>query len=160
MRVGKLNLVDLAGSERQSKTGATGDRLKEATKINLSLSALGNVISALVDSKSGHTPYRDSKLTRLLQASTRAAPAQKFALSSQSTCYNVSVGPSPNSRKQVRFWSAKNWCPMAVLSLTALGSVPSNPQHAILSRMVHEPALQHFVGSAVSQFWRSPYKLI
>ncbi|DBA69276.1 hypothetical protein WJX79_007614 [Trebouxia sp. C0005] len=69
VRVGKLNLVDLAGSERQSKTGATGDRLKEATKINLSLSALGNVISALVDSKSGHTPYRDSKLTRLLQDS-------------------------------------------------------------------------------------------
>ncbi len=69
VRVGKLNLVDLAGSERQSKTGATGDRLKEAAKINLSLSALGNVISALVDSKSGHTPYRDSKLTRLLQAS-------------------------------------------------------------------------------------------
>jgi kinesin family member 3B len=48
IRVGKLNLVDLAGSERQSKTGATGERLKEATKINLSLSALGNVISALV----------------------------------------------------------------------------------------------------------------
>ncbi|KAK9824688.1 hypothetical protein WJX72_012423 [[Myrmecia] bisecta] len=69
IRVGKLNLVDLAGSERQSKTGATGDRLKEATKINLSLSALGNVISALVDSKSGHIPYRDSKLTRLLQDS-------------------------------------------------------------------------------------------
>ena len=69
IRVGKLNLVDLAGSERQSKTGATGDRLKEATKINLSLSALGNVISALVDGKSGHIPYRDSKLTRLLQDS-------------------------------------------------------------------------------------------
>ena len=68
VRVGKLNLVDLAGSERQSKTGATGDRLKEATKINLSLSALGNVISALVDGKpGGHIPYRDSKLTRLLQ---------------------------------------------------------------------------------------------
>lgn len=63
---GKLNLVDLAGSERQSKTGATGDRLKEATKINLSLSALGNCISALVDSKSTHIPYRDSKLTRTL----------------------------------------------------------------------------------------------
>ncbi len=60
---GKLNLVDLAGSERQSKTGATGDRLKEATKINLSLSALGNCISALVDGKSSHIPYRDSKLT-------------------------------------------------------------------------------------------------
>jgi hypothetical protein len=49
------------------QTGATGDRLKEATKINLSLSALGNVISALVDGKSKHIPYRDSKLTRLLQ---------------------------------------------------------------------------------------------
>mmetsp|Transcript_26163 Transcript_26163/g.57673 ORF Transcript_26163/g.57673 Transcript_26163/m.57673 type:complete len:745 (+) Transcript_26163:59-2293(+) len=69
IRVGKLNMVDLAGSERQSKTGATGERLKEATKINLSLSALGNVISALVDSKSSHIPYRDSKLTRLLQDS-------------------------------------------------------------------------------------------
>jgi len=69
IRVGKLNLVDLAGSERQSKTGATGERLEEATKINLSLSALGNVISALVESKSQHIPYRDSKLTRLLQDS-------------------------------------------------------------------------------------------
>lgn len=69
IRAGKLNLVDLAGSERQAKTGATGNRLKEATKINLSLSALGNVISALVDGKSKHIPYRDSKLTRLLQDS-------------------------------------------------------------------------------------------
>jgi hypothetical protein len=64
-----INLVDLAGSERADATGATGDRLKEATKINLSLAALGNVISALVDGKSSHIPYRDSKLTRLLQNS-------------------------------------------------------------------------------------------
>jgi kinesin family protein 3/17 len=69
IRMGKLNLVDLAGSERQSKTQASGDRLKEATKINLSLSALGNCISALVDGKSSHIPYRDSRLTRLLQDS-------------------------------------------------------------------------------------------
>ncbi|XP_045612288.1 kinesin-like protein KIF3A isoform X1 [Procambarus clarkii] len=68
-RVGKLHLVDLAGSERQSKTGATGQRLKEASKINLSLSTLGNVISALVDGRSTHIPYRNSKLTRLLQDS-------------------------------------------------------------------------------------------
>ncbi|CAF1241838.1 unnamed protein product [Rotaria magnacalcarata] len=69
IRAGKLNLVDLAGSERQSKTHAEGERLREATRINLSLSALGNVISALVDSHSKHIPYRDSKLTRLLQDS-------------------------------------------------------------------------------------------
>jgi len=69
IKAGKLNLVDLAGSERQSKTQATGARLKEATKINLSLSALGNVISALVEGKHTHVPYRDSKLTRMLQDS-------------------------------------------------------------------------------------------
>ena len=57
------------GSERQSKTEAEGQRLVEASQINLSLSALGNVISALVDGKSSHVPYRDSKLTRLLQDS-------------------------------------------------------------------------------------------
>ena len=59
-------MVDLAGSEKTSKTKATGDRLKEGTKINLSLSALGNVIKALVDGKSKFIPYRESKLTMLL----------------------------------------------------------------------------------------------
>jgi kinesin family protein 3/17 len=68
-RVGKLNLVDLAGSERQAKTGSTGDRLKEATNINKSLLTLGIVITSLVDGSSTHIPYRDSKLTKLLQES-------------------------------------------------------------------------------------------
>lgn len=62
-------MVDLAGSERIAKTGATGDRLKEATKINLSLSTLCHVISSLTDPKATYIPYRDSKLTRLLQDS-------------------------------------------------------------------------------------------
>ena len=69
IRVGKLNMVDLAGSERLAKTNATGDRLKEATKINLSLSTLCHVISSLIDPKATYVPYRDSKLTRMLQDS-------------------------------------------------------------------------------------------
>ena len=67
----KFNFVDLAGSERLKRTGATGDRAKEGISINQGLLSLGNVISALGDkTKRGtHVPYRDSKLTRLLQDS-------------------------------------------------------------------------------------------
>merc|ERR1719238_443312 len=85
IRVGKLNMVDLAGSERQGKTGATGERLKEATKINLSLSALGNCISALVDGKSTHVPFRDSKLTRMLEDSLGG---------NTKTCMIATMGPA------------------------------------------------------------------
>ena len=66
----RLHLVDLAGSERQKASGAAGERLKEASNINKSLSALGHVIMTLVDVQQGkkrHVPYRDSKLTFLLQ---------------------------------------------------------------------------------------------
>ncbi|CAG9330523.1 unnamed protein product [Blepharisma stoltei] len=65
---GILNLVDLAGCEKINQTGVTGNKLEEAKKINLSLSALGNVIHALTSNQE-HIPYRDSKLTRLLQES-------------------------------------------------------------------------------------------
>ncbi|KDO45118.1 hypothetical protein CISIN_1g002212mg [Citrus sinensis] len=71
-RFARLNLVDLAGSERQKSSGAEGERLKEATNINKSLSTLGLVIMNLVsisNGKSLHVPYRDSKLTFLLQDS-------------------------------------------------------------------------------------------
>ncbi|BAT92144.1 hypothetical protein VIGAN_07081900 [Vigna angularis var. angularis] len=71
-RYARLNLVDLAGSERQKSSGAEGERLKEATNINKSLSTLGLVIMNLVsisNGKSLHVPYRDSKLTFLLQDS-------------------------------------------------------------------------------------------
>ncbi|XP_054643559.1 kinesin heavy chain-like isoform X2 [Dunckerocampus dactyliophorus] len=66
---GKLYLVDLAGSEKVSKTGAEGAVLDEAKNINKSLSALGNVISALSEGTKSHVPYRDSKMTRILQDS-------------------------------------------------------------------------------------------
>lgn len=66
-----INLVDLAGSERAGKTGATGDRLAEGSNINKSLSCLGKVITALAKKSSGNkgevVPYRESKLTRILQ---------------------------------------------------------------------------------------------
>uniref|UniRef100_A0A0E0EEZ8 Kinesin motor domain-containing protein n=1 Tax=Oryza meridionalis TaxID=40149 RepID=A0A0E0EEZ8_9ORYZ len=72
LRFGRLNLVDLAGSERQKSSGAEGERLKEAANINRSLSTLGLVIMTLVDVANGknrHVPYRDSRLTFLLQDS-------------------------------------------------------------------------------------------
>ncbi|NXG27299.1 KIF28 protein, partial [Dromaius novaehollandiae] len=67
-----INLVDLAGSERQKSSGSEKDRLKEGTRVNLSLTTLGNVISALAEVATGkkvlHIPYRDSVLTKLLQS--------------------------------------------------------------------------------------------
>lgn len=70
IRVSILNLVDLAGSERIAKTGADGVRLKEGKHINKSLMILGNVINKLSENgkQRGHIPYRDSKLTRILQS--------------------------------------------------------------------------------------------
>ncbi|GAB4815485.1 hypothetical protein N2152v2_002531 [Parachlorella kessleri] len=72
IRFSRLHLVDLAGSERQKSSGAQGERLREASSINKSLSTLGHVIASLVDLQSGkarHVPYRDSRLTFLLQDS-------------------------------------------------------------------------------------------
>ena len=86
-----LYLVDLAGSERVKKTGATEMRLEEAKKINLSLLALGNVISALSDNKTNHISYRDSKLTRLLQESLGG---------NSKTSLIVTVSPSDYNRDE------------------------------------------------------------
>lgn len=70
IRSARLHLVDLAGSERQKHTNAQGERLREATAINKSLSALGLVIKKLSDKQpGGHVPYRDAQVTRLLQDS-------------------------------------------------------------------------------------------
>lgn len=68
LRIGKLHLVDLAGSENVGRSGAVDRRAREAGSINQSLLTLGRVITALVES-SPHIPYRESKLTRLLQVS-------------------------------------------------------------------------------------------
>eukprot|EP01089_Gocevia_fonbrunei_P019256 TRINITY_DN675_c0_g1_i6.p1 TRINITY_DN675_c0_g1~~TRINITY_DN675_c0_g1_i6.p1 ORF type:complete len:932 (-),score=266.37 TRINITY_DN675_c0_g1_i6:10-2805(-) len=85
---GKLYLVDLAGSEKVGKTGATGQTLDEAKGINKSLSALGNVINALTDGKSKHVPYRDSKLTRLLQQSLGGNSRTTLCINCSPSSYN------------------------------------------------------------------------
>jgi len=85
---GKLYLVDLAGSEKVGKTGATGQTLDEAKGINKSLSALGNVINALTDGKSKHVPYRDSKLTRLLQESLGGNSRTTLIINCSPSSYN------------------------------------------------------------------------
>ncbi|KAL5635356.1 hypothetical protein ACGC1H_004223 [Rhizoctonia solani] len=88
MKTGNLYLVDLAGSEKVGKTGASGQTLEEAKKINKSLSALGMVINALTDGKSSHVPYRDSKLTRILQESLGGNSRTTLVVNASPSSYN------------------------------------------------------------------------
>jgi kinesin family protein 5 len=95
--VGKLSVCDLAGSEMVRKTEAEGQRLQEAKAINRSLSALGNVINALTLVKEGggsgqqsHVPYRDSKLTRLLQDSLGGNAKTALIVTASVSSFNVS----------------------------------------------------------------------
>lgn len=90
MKSGQLFLVDLAGSEKVGKTGASGQTLEEAKKINKSLSALGMVINALTDGKSSHVPYRDSKLTRILQESLGGNSRTTLIINCSPSSYNDS----------------------------------------------------------------------
>jgi kinesin family protein 5 len=87
-KTGKLYLVDLAGSEKISKTGAEGLVLEQAKKINASLTTLGKVINSLTDGKSTHIPYRESKLTRVLQESLGG---------NSKTSLIVTCSPHPNN---------------------------------------------------------------
>lgn len=88
MKTGSLYLVDLAGSEKVGKTGATGQTLEEAKKINTSLSTLGKVINALTDGKSSHIPYRESKLTRILQESLGGNSRTTLIINCSPSSYN------------------------------------------------------------------------
>lgn len=85
IKTGKLFLVDLAGSEKIAKTGATGLTLEEAKNINKSLTTLGMVINSLTDEKSSHVPYRESKVTRILQESLGG---------NSKTCLIITCSPS------------------------------------------------------------------
>lgn len=89
-KVGKLVLVDLAGSETVRKTNASGQQLEEAKTINKSLSALGLVIYALTDEKATHIPYRDSKLTRILQDSLGGNSKTALIVNCSPSSFNAS----------------------------------------------------------------------
>ncbi|KAM4800796.1 kinesin-like protein KIFC3 isoform X1 [Urocitellus parryii] len=118
---GKLNLVDLAGSERVGKSGAEGSRLREAQHINKSLSALGDVIAAL-RSRQGHVPFRNSKLTYLLQDSlsgdsktlmvVQVSPVEKntsetlYSLKFAERVRSVELGPG-SRRTELGSWSSQ-----------------------------------------------------
>uniref|UniRef100_A0A1A9UTW3 Kinesin motor domain-containing protein n=1 Tax=Glossina austeni TaxID=7395 RepID=A0A1A9UTW3_GLOAU len=117
---GTLYFLDLAGSEKVSKTGADGVVLNEAKIINKSLSALGNVISALADEQQTHIPYRDSKLTRILQDSlggnARTAILLCCSPASTSECETKSTFEFGHRAKIIknvaythRKFSAENW---------------------------------------------------
>ena len=92
-KVSKLNMADLAGSEKVAKTGSSGESLEEAKKINASLSALCLVISSLSDGKP-HVPYRNSKLTRILQAPTH--PVHPTASPIEHTYLLMHTSPVPS----------------------------------------------------------------
>nr|XP_031314221.1 kinesin-like protein KIFC3 [Camelus dromedarius] len=139
---GKLNLVDLAGSERVGKSGAEGSRLREAQHINKSLSALGDVIAAL-RSRQGHVPFRNSKLTYLLQDSlsgdsktlmvVQVSPVEKntsetlYSLKFAERVRSVELGPG-SRRAELGSWSSQEhleWGPAC--EPTALSSSPLRP---------------------------------
>ncbi|TQE05873.1 hypothetical protein C1H46_008556 [Malus baccata] len=141
VRVSVLNLVDLAGSERAAKTGAEGVRLKEGSHINKSLMTLGTVIKKLsegAESQGGHVPYRDSKLTRILQpalggnANTAIicnitlaqihADETKSSLQFASRALRVTNCAHVNEEKR-----RDTWCP-GKLARETLGEVPSTIQ--------------------------------
>nr|AAF14525.1 kinesin-like protein Klp3 [Schizosaccharomyces pombe] len=88
-RRGRLFLVDLAGSESVGKSGAVGQTLEEAKKINRSLSTLGMVINSLTDSKLSHVPYRDSKLTRILKESLGGNSRTTLIINCSPDSYNA-----------------------------------------------------------------------
>ncbi|XP_056667843.1 kinesin-like protein KIFC3 isoform X6 [Monodelphis domestica] len=138
---GKLNLVDLAGSERVGKSGAEGNRLREAQYINKSLSALGDVISAL-RSRQGHVPFRNSKLTYLLQDSlsgdsktlmlVQVSPVEKNT--SETLCSlkfaervrSVELGPG-SRRTELMSWSSQEHLEFETGSVQTPSSTRSYP---------------------------------
>ena len=146
---GQLFLVDLAGSEKVGKTGASGQTLEEAKKINKSLSALGMVINSLTDGKSTHIPYRDSKLTRILQESLGGNSRTTLIINCSPSSYNDQETIS-TLRFGVRAKAIKNKAKInAELSPTELKSLLKKAQSQVTTFEGYITALEGEV-----QLWR------
>lgn len=147
---GQLFLVDLAGSEKVGKTGASGQTLEEAKKINKSLSALGMVINSLTDGKSTHIPYRDSKLTRILQESLGGNSRTTLIINCSPSSYNDQETLS-TLRFGVRAKAIKNKAKInAELSPLELKQLLKKAQNQVTTYEVYVSSLEGEV-----QSWRS-----
>ena len=159
---GQLFLVDLAGSEKVGKTGASGQTLEEAKKINKSLSALGMVINSLTDGKSTHIPYRDSKLTRILQESLGGNSRTTLIINCSPSSYNDQETMS-TLRFGVRAKAIKNKAKInAELSPVELKALLKKAQSQVTTFESYVSALEGEVrqwrgGSSVpKEQWASP----
>lgn len=164
-KAGYLYLVDLAGSEKVGKTGASGQTLEEAKKINKSLSALGMVINALTDGRSTHVPYRDSKLTRILQESLGGNSRTTLIINCSPSSYNDDETLS-TLRFGMRAKSIKNKAKInAELSPAELKALLKKAQHQNLTYTEYIESLEGEVitwrqGEAVpKERWVPPLKV-
>lgn len=161
---GNLYLVDLAGSEKVGKTGASGQTLEEAKKINKSLSALGMVINALTDPKTKHIPYRDSKLTRILQESLGGNSRTTLIINCSPSAYNEAETLS-TLRFGIRAKSIKNTArvnqelsPLELKGLLSKAQLANTRHLAYIQALEAELAIWRSGGQVDQSEWATPDK--
>ncbi|GLB34936.1 putative TRAFAC class myosin-kinesin ATPase superfamily, kinesin family protein [Lyophyllum shimeji] len=164
LKTGNLYLVDLAGSEKVGKTGASGQTLEEAKKINKSLSALGMVINALTDGKAKHIPYRDSKLTRILQESLGGNSRTTLIINCSPCTYNEAETLS-TLRFGIRAKSIKNTArvnaelsPLELKGLLAKANLANTGYQKYIAALEAELAIWRAGGHVEQSEWATPGK--
>ncbi|KAL1721164.1 putative kinesin-1 [Schizophyllum commune] len=163
-KTGNLYLVDLAGSEKVGKTGASGQTLEEAKKINKSLSALGMVINALTDAKVKYVPYRDSKLTRILQESLGGNSRTTLIINCSPCIYNESETLS-TLRFGIRAKSIKNAArvnaelsPQELKGLLQKSQAANGSYQKYIAALEAELAIWRSGGKVEEADWATPAK--
>jgi kinesin family protein 5 len=163
-KTGNLYLVDLAGSEKVGKTGASGQTLEEAKKINKSLSALGMVINALTDGKAKHIPYRDSKLTRILQESLGGNSRTTLIINCSPSSYNEAETLG-TLRFGIRAKSIKNSArvnqelsPLELKSLLSKANAANSNFTKYIAALEAEIAIWRSGGAVAESDWALPGK--